>query len=256
MRKMIKRHVTFFVVLLVNIWLIGCANQQQVAFNSVEGKVHTAVTPVEQTAQWAVEWWMPRHDAVNERLKEGNVDLLYIGDSITHGWENTGKTYWDEYYASRNAVNMGFGGDRTEHVLWRLDHSNFEIISPKLAIVMIGTNNSGGDDFTAEEIGDGIIMICQRLRTQFPQMKILLHAVFPRGPEPSAQREKNAEASRLASRIADDKMIYYLDIGDAFLTEDKMLTQDIMPDYLHPNEAGYKIWAETIEPTVAVLLGE
>jgi lysophospholipase L1-like esterase len=216
-----------------------------------EEKLHSALSPEHRHS-----WWTLRNDAVNERVKQGDVDFLFIGDSITHGWEGAGKKYWDKYYAPRKAVNMGFGGDRTQHVLWRLDHGHLEGISPKLAVLMIGTNNSNGDDNTAEEIADGIIAICKRIRTKCPKTKILILAIFPRGPEPSAQREKNAKASRLASKIADGKMIHYLDINDKFLTKDGFLTKKIMPDYLHPNEAGYKIWAETIEPKVAELMGE
>ena len=184
------------------------------------------------------------------------MDLLMIGDSITHGWEGGGKKYWDKYYAPRNAVNMGFSGDRTQHVLWRLEHGHLERISPKLAVLMIGTNNSNGKDNTAEEIADGIIAICRKLRAECPRMKILILAIFPRGPEPSEQRQKNAKASLLASKIADGKMIHYLDINDKFLTKDGFLSKKVMPDYLHPNEAGYKIWAEAIEPKVAELMGD
>jgi beta-glucosidase len=248
-----RRKITAIVVLLLmGAIIIGCAGQQNLAFKSVEGKNHSAVTPVQR----ADKWWGPRQDAVNERLKQGNVDLLFIGDSITHGWENVSKEIWNTYYAPRNAVNMGFSGDRTQHVLWRLDHSNFEGLSPKLAIIMIGTNNSNRNDNTAEEIADGIITICHRLRTKLPRTKILLLAIFPRNPEPSAQREKNAKTSLLASKIADGRMIHYLDINARFLTRDGLLTKDIMPDYLHLNKAGYKIWAEAIEPTVAKLMGE
>ena len=216
-----------------------------------EEKQHSAVSPAHRHS-----WWTLRNDAVNEQVKQGNVDLLFIGDSITHGWEGGGKEYWDKYYAPRNAVNMGFSGDRTQHILWRLDHGHLEGISPKLAVLMIGTNNSNGNDNTAEEIADGIISICNKLRTKCPKTKILILAVFPRGPEPSDQREKNAKASLLVSKIADGKMIHYLDINDKFLTKDGFLTKNIMPDYLHPNEAGYKIWAEAIEPKVAELMDE
>jgi len=201
-------------------------------------------------------WWTLRNDAVNERVKQGNVNLLMIGDSITHGWEGGGKKLWDKYYEPRNAVNMGFGGDRTQHVLWRLEHGHLKGISPKLAVLMIGTNNSNGNDNTAEEIADGIIAICKKLRAECPKMKILILAIFPRGPEKSEQREKNAKASLLASKIADGKMIHYLDINDKFLTEEGFLTKKIMPDYLHPNEVGYKIWVEAMEPKVAELMGE
>ena len=216
-----------------------------------EEKQHSAVSPDHRHS-----WWTLRNDAVNERVKQGNVDLLFIGDSITHGWEGEGKEYWDKYYAPRNAVNMGFSGDRTQHVLWRLDHGHLEGISPKLAILMIGTNNSNGNDNTSEEIADGIIAICKKLHTKCPKTKVLILAIFPRGPEPSSQREKNAKASQLASKLADGKMIHYLDINDKFLTKDSFLTNKIMPDYLHPNKAGYKKWAEAIEPKVAELMDE
>lgn len=115
-------------------------------------KQHSAVSPDHRHS-----WWTLRNDAVNERVKQGDVDFLFIGDSITHGWENAGKKLWDKYYAPRKAVNMGFGGDRTQHVLWRLDHGHLEGISPKLAVLMIGTNNSNGNDNTAEEIADGLV---------------------------------------------------------------------------------------------------
>ena len=234
-------------LLIVSLIILILSSQVLVA----EEKQHSAVSAAHRHS-----WWTLRNDAVNERVKQGNVDLLLIGDSITHGWEGEGKEYWDKYYEPRNAVNMGFGGDRTQHVLWRLDHGHLEGISPKLAVLMIGTNNSNGNDNTAEEIGDGIIAICRKLQTKCPETKILILAIFPRGPEPSEQREKNAKASLLASKIADGKMIHYLDINDKFLTKDGFLSMKIMPDYLHPNEEGYKIWAEAIEPKVAELMGD
>jgi len=251
-----RKRMVIIGLLLLSMILIGCASQQRLAFKLVEEKKHQAVTPVQSTFDWAIEWWGPRHEAVNERIKKGNVDMLFIGNSITHGWENEGKEVWDTYYGHRNAVNMGFGGDWTQHVLWRLDHSDLENISPKLAVILIGTNNSNGDDNTPEEIADGIITICQRLRNRLPSMKILLLGIFPRGPEPSAQREKNRVASLRASRISDDKMIHYLNINQIFLAENGILTKDIMPDYLHLSEKGYRMWAEAMEPKVAQLLGE
>ena len=220
MRRNMKAIVA---VLLTSTVLVGCTSRQELAFKSLEGKSHSAVMPVQQTSEWAVKWWGPRHDAVNKRLKAGDVGLLYIGDSITHGWESGGKECWDQYYAPRKAVNMGFSGDRTQHVLWRLDHSDFEGLSPKLAIIMIGTNNSNGEENTAEEIADGIIAICHRLRTRLPKMKILLLAIFPRSPEPCPQREKNAEASLLApfEYLA---MVFAAIVGFVFWGEIPVLT--------------------------------
>ena len=151
---------------------------------------------------------------------------------------------------------MGIGGDRTQHVLWRLDHGNLDGISPKLAVLMIGTNNSNGKDNTAEEIGAGIQAIVKSLRAKSPKTKVLILAIFPRGEKPNPQREKNARASQIASELADSKDVYFLDIGSKFLTPDGTLTKEIMPDYLHLSPQGYEIWADAIEPNVAKLLGE
>jgi lysophospholipase L1-like esterase len=132
----------------------------------------------------------------------------------------------------------------------------FSHISPKLAVVLIGMNNSNGDDNTAEEIADGMIAVCGRLHTQFPDMRILFLGIFPREPLPCAQREKIVRANGLASRIADGETIHYLDLSRLFLLEDGTLKQELMPDFLHPNEKGYRIWAEAMEPKIAELMGE
>jgi beta-glucosidase len=200
--------------------------------------------------------WQQRHKSFNERVAKGNVDLLFIGDSITHGWEGDGKQVWAKYYAPRNAVNLGIGGDRTQHVLWRLENGNIEGIKPKLAVLMIGTNNSNGNDNTAEEIGAGIQAIVKKLREKLPETKVLILAIFPRGEKPNAQREKNAAASKVASQLADGKNVFFLDIGPKFLTEDGTLTAEIMPDRLHLSPKGYEIWATATEPLVAELMGE
>jgi beta-glucosidase len=224
-----------------------------------------AVTPVERTTP---DWWMPRHQAVLERVKQGNVDIIMVGDSITHGWERGGKPVWDQYYAQRNAVNMGFSGDKTEHVLWRLEHGEVNGINPKLAVLMIGTNNSGGDVYTSEQIADGVKAIVCQLRTRLPNTKVLILAIFPRGDAQqraikgqyadasyNPQWKKNDEANKLIKKIADNKNIFYLDINKKFLKNGKLPT-DIMPDLLHPNEKGYQIWAKAMEPMVVKLTGE
>lgn len=200
--------------------------------------------------------WMTRHEGFNKRVKEGNVDLIFIGDSITQGWEGAGKDVWAKQYGKRNAVNLGIGGDRTQHVLWRLDNGNIDGIAPKLAVLMIGTNNSNGADNTAEEIAAGIEAIVKKLREKLPQTKVLVLAVFPRGEKPNPQREKNAKASEIASKMADNQNVFFLDIGDKFLTPDGTLAREIMPDFLHLTPKGYEIWAEAIEPSVAKLTGE
>ncbi len=216
-----------------------------------DDKGPTTVQPVPRDGGW-----MQRHESFNKRVAEGDVGLLLIGDSITQGWEGAGKDVWAKYYTPRKAVNLGIGGDRTQHVLWRLDHGNVEGIKPKLAVLMIGTNNSNGTDNTAEEIAAGTETIVKKLRAKLPQTKVLILAIFPRGEKQNPQREKNAKASELAAKSADNQMVYFLDIGKDFLTPDGTLTKEIMPDYLHLSPAGYEIWAKSIEPKVKELMGE
>ena len=217
-----------------------------------EAKQHSAVTPVPRTD----DWWSKRHQSFNEAAKKGDVDLVFIGDSITQGWEGKGKEARQKYYGYRKPLNLGIGGDRTQHVLWRLDNGNIEGIKPKLAVLMIGTNNSNGKDNTAEEIGDGITAIIHKLRKELPETKVLVLAIFPRGEKPNPQREKNAKASEIAAKTADNKNVFFMDIGKEFLEDDGSLSKEIMDDFLHLTPQGYEIWAKSIEPKVAELLGE
>lgn len=249
-----KRRMVLVLVVVLSFSAMVFAGSNAVA---VEPKTNPAVTPVPRPD----DWWTQRHAAILERVKQGNVDLIMVGDSITHGWEGVNEI-WAKYYAPRNAVNMGYSGDRTEQVLWRFDNGEIDGISPKLAVIMIGTNNSNGDDYTAEQIAEGIIAIIDKLQVKLPQMKILVLGIFPRAEKPCPQREKNAKASELAAKyIADqtakgNKDLSYLDIGPKFLAADGTLPADIMPDFLHPNAKGYQIWAEAIEPKIVELMGE
>ncbi len=211
-----------------------------------------AVVPVPRDGNW-----MKRHESFNARVEKGNADLLMIGDSITHGWEGAGKEVWQKYYDKRNAVNLGIGGDRTQHVLWRLENGNIKGISPKLAVIMIGTNNSGSN--TSEQIFEGVKAIVAKLRTELPEMKVLVLAIFPRGAnDDDAKRQKNMGANALIAKLADGKMVHYLDINAAFLEKDEKhtLSKEIMPDLLHPKQKGYGIWAEAMESKIAELMGE
>lgn len=199
--------------------------------------------------------WMARHQAMNERVKQGNVDLVFIGDSITQGWEGAGSEVWNAYYGDRNAVNLGISGDRTYHVLWRLDNGNLEGISPMLAVIMIGTNNHG--DHTSEQIAEGVLAIVDRVRAKCPTTRVLLLGIFPREERPDAEnRVKVDGANAILAESVDGDMVHYMDIGREFLNEDGTLPASIMPDFLHPEAEGYRIWAEAIEPKVAALLGE
>ena len=212
--------------------------------------LHDAVKPVPRGGGW-----MTRHQAMNKRVKQGNVELVFIGDSITQGWEGRGKKVWAKYYGKRNAVNLGIGGDRTQHVIWRLDHGNLAGITPKAAVIMIGTNNSGSN--SPEQIAEGVTVIVRQLQKQTPKTKILLLATFPRGPNPADKRRQvNEKSNAMVAKLASDQNVSFLDIGKNFLSEDGSLSKQIMPDLLHLSERGYSIWAESIEPTLVKLMAE
>ncbi len=213
-----------------------------------------AVTPESRPAKW----WTERHAEKLKQLKSTkSVDLLMIGDSITHGWEGRGKQVWSEYYAKRNAFNIGYGGDRTEHVIWRLQHGEVEGISPKLAVIMIGTNNTGHRQDPAPQTAAGIKMILGELKKRLPKTKVLLLAVFPRGATADDKlRKLNTGINKIIKGYANGKSVFFLNINSTFLDDDGKLPKAIMPDLLHPREKGYRMWAEAMEPTIKKLIGD
>jgi len=244
-----KKVWILIVATIASMPLCGCAVKEPVKQYRITQGSHLAVRPFPRDFE---PWWMQRHQAVLDRIHQGNVAIIMIGDSITQGWEFAGQNVWNKYYQSRNAVNLGFNGDGTHHVLWRLQNGEIESLSPCLAVVMIGTNNSGSS--SGREIADGIILICQELRKKLPATKILLLSIFPRDTADSNSRRTNTQASEIASKIADNRWIYYLDINSYFLDTNTELSKEIMPDKLHPNENGYQIWAQSMEPMIAKLM--
>ena len=202
--------------------------------------------------------WKDRHASFNQRVAEvgEKAQVIFIGDSITHGWEGEGKEVWARYYAHRNALNLGIGGDRTQHVLWRLDHGNLDGLKPKAAVVMIGTNNSNGEDNTPEQIVDGVAAIVAKLRAALPQTKVLLLAIFPRGENFTVQRGKLAMINQVLRKLADEQTVFWVDFGHLFLNADGTMPRELMPDYLHLTPKGYAIWADAIEARLASILGD
>jgi lysophospholipase L1-like esterase len=202
--------------------------------------------------------WMDLHQSFLKRAQEGNVDLLFLGDSITQGWNGAKKT-WDRFYGPRKAANFGIGGDKTENVLWRIQNDELKGIEPKVVVLMIGTNNSGGstrDGSTPDEIAQGITAIVQEIRSRLPRAKVLLLGVFPRGAKPEPIRERLKSVNDKIARLDDGSNVHYLDIGRAFLNEDGTISSKIMPDYLHLSSRGYRLWAEAMEPTLWSMLDE
>lgn len=236
--------------LLIGVLFAGVLSFANSGTATYAQKENDAIKPVPRPGGW-----MKRHQSMNDRVAKGNVDLVFIGDSITQGWEGAGKKVWQQYYGKRNAVNLGIGGDRTQHVIWRLQNGNLKAIEPKLAVIMIGTNNSGSN--SPEQIAEGVRLIVKELQSRTPKTKILLLAVFPRGKDANDKRRQvNEETNDIIMKLADNKSIYYLDIGKNFLQNDGTLTREIMPDLLHLSPKGYEIWAKSIEKKVAELMGE
>ena len=212
-----------------------------------------AVVPIPQTESW----WTTRHEHTLARVRQGKIDLLLIRDSITQGWSNEGCRIWDTYYGRRRAVNFGFSGDRTEHVLWRLDHGEIDGITPKLVVVMIGTNNTGARHDPPAETAAGIQAILTTLRTRLPGAKILLLGVFPRSASADDPlRRLNVAINDRLRAYADNQQIFFSDLSRHFLDDRGRLSQDLMPDYLHLSERGYQVWADGMEDAIRNLLGD
>lgn len=214
----------------------------------------TATTPVSRSKN---EVWQKRHlGQVEIAQSRTDCSVLFLGDSITHHWRGKGKETWDRYYAPIDAINFGISGDRTQHLLWRLQNGEIGTLKPKVIVMMIGTNNIGFEKKSqlqrnqTSDIANGISLIIDELRTQLPESKILLLGVFPRGKQDSFERHQVAALNTLIKPMADEEHVFYQDISQVFLSSDGILSPEIMPDLLHPNAHGYVLWAEAMQETL------
>ncbi|WP_340104498.1 GDSL-type esterase/lipase family protein [Rhodohalobacter sp. 8-1] len=215
----------------------------------------TALTPAPLEEEWAIEWWMPRHESKLTEEGRETADVLFLGDSITHGWETTGKAVAEEYFSGFSIYNIGYSGDRTENVLWRFDHGEIDGINPKLAVVMIGTNNTGHRQDSPECTARGIEMILNELGEKLPDTEVLLLAIFPRGETAGNElRQLNTAINQRIESFADGERVHFMNINSVFLDEDENLPEEIMPDQLHPNEYGYELWAKVMLPAIREFL--
>jgi beta-glucosidase len=233
-----------------------------VAATNAAPEIHTnfAVIPVPRTGNAT-----NRQTLVLQRASEspGVYDIEFIGDSITQGWEgnppNGGKDVWQEFYGQRKVINMGVGGDRTEHVLWRIQQGQLDGIKAKAAVVMIGTNNSnknrdGTEQYTESDILEGVTAIVNEIRRRQPDTKILLLGIFPRGKTFSTQRGKLLQVNQALACLDDGQHIFYIDFGSRLIENDGSISPSMMRDALHPGEKGYRIWAYAIEPKLKEIL--
>ena len=200
------------------------------------------------------------HASFLRRAAEGPVGVFFLGDSITEGWTKVPEL-WESAWGAYQPANFGIGGDQTQHVLWRIADGSLDKISPQVVVLMIGTNNTGGD--SAEDIITANRLIVEQIRAKLPETKILLLAIFPRGPR--LQRDGNPEPWEMRmekirtvnadlATLDDGKTIRFLDLGPKFMAADGTITKTIMPDQLHLSPAGYQIWVEAMSPLLAEMM--
>lgn len=201
-----------------------------------------------------------RHKGFLEIAQRGNIDLLFVGDSITDWFSNprgpnpaTGLEVWNANFGPFRPANFGIAGDRTQGVLWRMQNGELEGFKAKLIVLMLGTNNINGNP--VDEIVDGDRLIIEEFKKRQPQAKVLLLGVFPRNADPNNPlRATIKEINSKLAKLADNKQVFFMDIGDKFLGPEGTLTTEVMPDGLHPSAKGYQIWADAIIGQVKTLM--
>lgn len=229
--------------------------QTDIPTNAVVPAIHknSALIPKPRKGRIA-----PRQTLVLQRAKDnqGPCDVELIGDSITQNWERGGQKAWQDHFGSLKTLNFGVYGDEIQNVLWRISQGQLEGVKPKVAIVLIGTNNSNGHDNTAQEIVEGIQAIVNEIHKRQPGTKVLVLGIFPRGTPTSPERLKVEQVDQLLPRLDDGKTDFYMDIGSIFLGSDNLVSKDVVSDGIHPSPAGYELWAKTMEPKLKELLAD
>jgi lysophospholipase L1-like esterase len=204
-----------------------------------------------------------QHATYVELAKKGDIDLLFMGDSITDFWRNAGpegasnppragKAVWDKYYGTLKAANFGISGDSTQGVLYRLQNGEGQGFQPKAIVLMIGTNNA--ENCSTAEIAEGVGAVVLEMRKDFPNAKILLLGIFPRASPDSPVRKTVLDVNPIIAKLNDGQHVFYLDIGSKFLDQNGMIQPDVMADRLHPNQKGYEIWAQAIQEPLAEMM--
>lgn len=193
--------------------------------------------------------WYEMHAEDTALATQGESPVVFIGDSITQGWNGAGKAIWDKHFAPMGALNFGIGGDMTQNLLWRLQYGATENLDPKAVVLLIGTNNFAFTEDSPEVIAAGIIAVVDQLEKSYPNADILALGVFPRSESPNHSiRPRIKRINRIAASLNARARVDYLDIGDSLTESDGSISKDVMPDFLHLSEEGYRRWANAILP--------
>lgn len=249
----------FLQTVLIALLCLGCKTEEQESnverMTSAEKKENTAAMALMRDA----DWWKERHELILSKL-DSNAELILVGNSIFHTLDNEDrKEVWEDYLDKYHVINMGISGDRTENVIWRLKNGLLENINPKVAILLIGTNNTDGNHFlqisTSEELAEGIWEICSILHEKLPNTQIILMGILPYGYKPNHRDNINKATNELIAKFPEkNSAIHFVDIGSVYYDKDGKVRQDLMPDYLHPNEQGHLIMFEALEQEIAKLM--
>ncbi|MAI66472.1 MAG: GDSL family lipase [Phycisphaerae bacterium] len=215
----------------------------------------TVATPIPRENDLWVQRTAQIQNVVDAQGHDANV--IFIGDSITQGWEGSGATIWKDTFAPLKSINLGVSGDRTEHVLWRLENGHLRGMAPDVAILMIGTNNFGQhDSYSPQEVLRGVVSVVEKLKTKLPNTHVLLLDIFPRGEHFNAMRGAIAQVNQaLQSAYIVDDQVTFFPIGQHFIESDGSISPSVMPDYLHLSERGYSRWANAILSLVESKIG-
>jgi lysophospholipase L1-like esterase len=205
-----------------------------------------ATTPVPRTD----EGILARQAEVLRRARESApAAVVFLGDSITQGWEDAGRAVWERELAPLGALNLGVSGDRTEHVLWRLQEASLARLAPRVVVILIGTNNLGHGSSDAEGTLAGVRAVLARVREQAPAAQVLLLEIFPRGERMNPMRGDIAQVNQ-ALRAHPPERVRTLALGDRWVNADGTLSREVLPDLLHLSERGYREWAEGLVPAL------
>lgn len=193
------------------------------------------------------------HQSFLQRAKAGPIGVLFLGDSITERWAKAPEVF-TEHFDKYQPANFGIGGDKAQGVLWRIAQGEFDGIDPKVVVLQIGTNNTAENP--APDIVSGVNAIIREIQTRLPHSKLLLLGIFPRGPRDGKNGPDDFESrmvkiraiNRDLAKLENGNTIRYLDLTPKFLDADGKIPKGLMPDQLHPSAAGYKIWADTMQP--------
>jgi lysophospholipase L1-like esterase len=208
---------------------------------------------------------VPRHDNAYvslhrqyvERAKQGGVNVLFLGDSITQAWSGPGKTVWQKEYAPLGAANFGISADMTQSLLWRLADGELEGLRPRAIVLMIGTNNlkSGPTRMAPEDVAAGVKAVLGLLRDRLPEARVLLLGILPRQPQYPWMAATVRKMNGLLAALADGRRVRFLDFSGRFLKADGTIEPKLMQkDLLHLSPEGYRVWAEAMRPALGELL--